>query len=119
VAEVFELGFRLVKLTAAKPAAFREAAIHAAIEAMGLPVPKVWSVQEIGGRWRVVFDRVRQASFAEQMFSNSDAVPRYLECIAQLHTRIHAHGAYSAIPASMCSAASANRPRTKRVGHVA
>ena len=54
VAEVFEWGARVVKLyksTAAKPTAFREAAIHAAVEAMALSVPKVWSVQEIGGRW--------------------------------------------------------------------
>ena len=46
VAEMFEWGARAVKLyqsTAAKPAAFREAAIYAAAEAMGLPVPKVWS----------------------------------------------------------------------------
>ena len=53
VAEVFEWGARAVKLyqsTAAEPAAFREAAIHAAAEAMGLPMPKVWSGQEIGGR---------------------------------------------------------------------
>jgi hypothetical protein len=51
VAEVFDCGSRVVKLyksTAAKPTVFREAAIHAAVEAMGLPVPKVWSVQEIG-----------------------------------------------------------------------
>ena len=73
VAEVFEWGARVVKLyksTAAKPAAFREAAIHAAVEAMGLPVPKVCSGQEIGGRWRSV-DRVKQASFAEQKLNNA------------------------------------------------
>ena len=94
VAEVFEWGSRVVKLyksTAAKPAAFREAAIHAAVEAMGLPVPKVWSVQQIGDRWGVVFDRVRQASFAEQMLSNSGEIPRYLECTVRLHMRIHSH----------------------------
>ena len=54
VAEVFEWGSRVLKLyksTAAKPTAFREAAIHAAAEALGLPVPGVWSVQEIEGRW--------------------------------------------------------------------
>ena len=54
VAEVFEWGSRVLKLyksTAAKPAAFRGAAIHAAAEALGLPVPGVWSVQEIEGRW--------------------------------------------------------------------
>src|SRR5262249_42410006 len=54
VAEIFEWGSRVVKLyksTAAKPAAFRETAIHAAVEALGLPVPRVWGVQEIGSRW--------------------------------------------------------------------
>ena len=42
VAEVFEWGARVVKLyrsPARKPTAFREAAIHAAVEAMALPVP--------------------------------------------------------------------------------
>ena len=54
VAEVFEWGIRVVKLyrlAAAKPVVFREAAIHAVVEAMGLPVPAVWSVQQIGDRW--------------------------------------------------------------------
>jgi hypothetical protein len=53
VAEMFGWGARAVKLyqsTAAEPAAFREVAIHATAEAVGLPVPKVWSGQEIGGR---------------------------------------------------------------------
>jgi aminoglycoside phosphotransferase (APT) family kinase protein len=96
VAEVFDCGSRVVKLyksTAAKPTVFREAAIHAAVEAMGLPVPKVWSVQEIGDRWGVVFDRVKQASFAEQMLNNPDQFTRYLDSMVHLHMRIHAHGA--------------------------
>jgi hypothetical protein len=96
VAEVFEWDSRVVKLyrsPAAKPAAFREAAIHAAVEAMGIPVPAVWGVRQIGSRWGVVFDRVRHASFAEQMRGNPIAVPRYLEKLAQLHTIIHAHPA--------------------------
>ena len=44
VAEVFEWGSRVVKLyrsSARKPTAFREAAIHAAVEAMALPFPAV------------------------------------------------------------------------------
>src|ERR1700730_5982994 len=96
VAEVFEWGSRVLKLyksTAAKPAAFREAAIHAASEALGLPVPGVWSVQEIEGRWGLVFDRVNQASFAEQMLNNPDEIPRYLECMVRLPMRLHAHAA--------------------------
>jgi hypothetical protein len=70
VAEVFECGSRVLKLyrsAVRKPTAFREAAIHATVEAMGLPVPAVWGVQEVGGRWGIVFDRVSGASFAERM----------------------------------------------------
>jgi hypothetical protein len=57
VATVFEYGSRVVKLyrsAAAKPVVFCEAAIHAVVEAMGLPVPAVWSMQQIGDRWGIV-----------------------------------------------------------------
>jgi aminoglycoside phosphotransferase (APT) family kinase protein len=96
MAEVFEWGSRVVKLyrsPAAKQAAFREAAIHAAVEALGLPVPAVWSVRQICGRWGVVFDRVSAASFAERMRTEPTVVPRYLEILARLQARIHAHPA--------------------------
>jgi len=96
VAEIFEWGSRVLKLyksAAAKPAAFREAALHAAAEAVGLPVPRVWSVQKVEGRWGLVFDRVSQASFAEQMLDKPGEIPRYLECMVRLHMRIHAHQA--------------------------
>ena len=69
-AEVFEWGSRVVKLcrsTGSKQVIFREAAINAAVEALGLPVPAVWSVQQIDGRWGIVFDRISGVSFAEQM----------------------------------------------------
>ena len=94
VAEVFEWGSRAVKLyrsTAAKRVAFREAAIHAAVEALGLPVPAVWSVQQVGDRWGVVFDRVPPTSFAERMRADAAGGARYLETLTRLHTRIHAH----------------------------
>jgi aminoglycoside phosphotransferase (APT) family kinase protein len=96
VAEVFERGSRVVKLyksTAAKPAAFREAGLHAAVEALGLPVPRVWSVEQIADRWGLVFDRVNQPSFAEHMLNNLVDVPQYLKCMVRLHMRIHAHQA--------------------------
>jgi aminoglycoside phosphotransferase (APT) family kinase protein len=95
-AEVFEWGFRAVKLyrcAAGKQTAFREAAIHAAVEVLGLPVPAIWGVQKISGRWGIVFDRVSGVSFAEQMRSDAAAIPRYLQILARLHTRIHAHTA--------------------------
>lgn len=96
MAEVFEWGSRVVKLyrsKAAKQAAFREAANHAAIEALGLPVPAVWSVQQINGRWGIVFDRISGASFAKRMRKDPTAIPQYLEILARLHARIHAHPA--------------------------
>ena len=95
-AEVFEWGSRVVKLcrsTGSKRVTFREAAIHAAVEALGLPVPPVWSVQQIDGRWGIVFDRVSGVSFANQMRDDVAAIPRYLQILAQLHTNIHAHAA--------------------------
>jgi aminoglycoside phosphotransferase (APT) family kinase protein len=97
VAEVFEWGPRVVKLyrsAAAKPTVFREAGNHAAVEALGLPVPAIWAVQQINGRWGIVFDRVRGTSFAEQMLGDATALPRYLDILARLQARIHAHQAH-------------------------
>src|SRR5215472_4973449 len=88
VAEVFEWGSRVVKLyrsPARKPTAFREAAIHAAVEAMALPVPAVWGVVEIGGHWGIVFDRVKERSFAERMREDPSLIPECLLALARLH----------------------------------
>ena len=95
-ADVFEWGDRVIKLYRspdAKAAAFREAATQAAVESLELPVPAVGGVQQVDGRWGVVFDRVRRESFAVQMRARPDAVPMYLEEMARLHLQIHAHAA--------------------------
>ena len=92
LAEVFEWGSRVVKLyrsSARKPTTFREAAIHAAVEAMALPVPAVWGVLEVGGRWGIVFDRVKERSFAERMREDPSVKPECLQALARLHARIH------------------------------
>jgi aminoglycoside phosphotransferase (APT) family kinase protein len=92
VAEVFEWGSHVVKLyrsSAKKATAFREAANHAAVEAMALPVPAVWGVLEVGGRWGIVFDRVRERSFAERMREDPRVMPECLLALARLHARIH------------------------------
>jgi hypothetical protein len=70
---------------------FREAAINAAVEALGLPVPAVWGVRQIDGRWGIVFDRVSGGSFAEQMLSDPGAIPQRLQILVHLQVRIHAH----------------------------
>jgi hypothetical protein len=92
VAEVFEWGSRVVKLyrsSARKPTVFREAANHASVEAMALPVPAVWGVLEVGGRWGIVFDRVKKRSFAERMREDPSLIPECLLALARLHGRIH------------------------------
>jgi hypothetical protein len=94
VAEVFEWDSRVLKLyksPEAKPAAFREAAIHAAVEALRLPVPFVWGVEQVGLRWGIVFDRVSDNSFVDRMRGSPDQVPRYLDRMARLHVTIHRH----------------------------
>ena len=96
VAEVFEWGHRVLKLyksPAAKPAAFREAAIHAAVEALGLPVPSVWSVERVDSRWGIIFDRVSEISFARRMRAAPDQIPHYLDRMAGLHIAIHERAA--------------------------
>jgi hypothetical protein len=91
VAKVFEWGSRVVlyRSQARKPTVFREAAVHAAVESMALPVPAVWGVLEIGGRWGIVFDRVKERSFAERIREDPSVVPECVQALARLHARIH------------------------------
>jgi aminoglycoside phosphotransferase (APT) family kinase protein len=92
VADVFARGARVLKLykrPGAKAAAFREAALHAAVEAQGLAVP-AWGVEQVGDRWGVVFDRISGPSFAERMRAAPGLQPDYMEQIVRLQLRLHA-----------------------------
>lgn len=54
VAEILECGHRVMKLCLLldmKPEVFREVAVNAAVEALGLPVPTARGVREVCGRW--------------------------------------------------------------------
>src|SRR3712207_5755762 len=120
VAEVFEWGDRVVKLyrlPERKPAAFREAATHAAVEALGLPVPAVWGVREVGGRWGVLFDRVGEPTFADRMRCEPSAVPRYLSELAALQARIHVHPGTGFLPLKDRLAAQIERARRLDAAH--
>jgi RIO-like serine/threonine protein kinase len=91
-AEVFECGAAIVKLYGTgvpKRAAFREAAILAMVEALGLPVPKVHGVHAVGDRWGVVMSRAEGPSFADIMLGHPNRLPRYLREMARLHLRVH------------------------------
>ena len=92
VAEVFARGSRILKLykqVEGKAAAFREAALHAAVEAMGLPVPALWGVEQVGDRWGVIFDRVEGSSFADRIRNEPEVAPGYLDLLVRLQLDIH------------------------------
>jgi Ser/Thr protein kinase RdoA (MazF antagonist) len=50
-------------------------------------------VLEVGGRWGIVFDRVKERSFAERMREDPSLIPECLQALARLHARIHTHPA--------------------------
>ena len=71
--------------------AFREAAALALAQSLGLPVPSVSAVQQIGGRWSVIMDRAEGPAFAEACLRDPDRLPAYLAKMVQLHMRVHSH----------------------------
>lgn len=93
-AEVFAYGTAVVKLyksAAAKRSAFREAAVLAVVELLGLPVPQVHGVQPFGDRWGIIMTRADGPSFGEAMRRQPERVPAYLKEMAVLQTRVHSH----------------------------
>jgi aminoglycoside phosphotransferase (APT) family kinase protein len=94
IAEVFEFGDLVAKLyrsPASKGSAFREAAALALAQSLGLPVPSVKAVQQIGDRWAVIMDRVEGAAFAEADQRDPARRHAYLAGMAKLHMRVHSH----------------------------
>ena len=95
-ADVFACGALVVKLykpTAPKRSAFREAAILAAVESLGLPAPIVHSVQQIGDRWGVLMSRVEGPPFAQAMAHQVETLPARLNRMARLQLQVHSHKA--------------------------
>ena len=94
VAEVFECGTAVMKLYRSgvpKRSAFREAAALAVAEMLGLPVPQVLGVRQVGDRWGVVMTRAEGPAFADVMRAQPERVPDYLKAMARLHSRVHDH----------------------------
>lgn len=82
-ADVFEYRAAVVKLhksTAPKRSAFREAAVVAIVEGLGLPVPKVLGVKQFGNSWGVIMTRRRGGS-------QPDVIPTNLNAMARLQAR--------------------------------
>jgi Ser/Thr protein kinase RdoA (MazF antagonist) len=92
-AEVFEYGADVLKLyrsAAAKRSAFREAAILALVESLGLPVPRPRSVGVFAERWGIVMSRAKGPSYGETIIGDPASVGAHVEAMCVLHQRIHA-----------------------------
>jgi hypothetical protein len=91
-AEVFACGAdRVVKLyrsPAAKVPAFREAAILAVVERLGLRAPRVHGVGRFGERWGLVSDRVRGPTFGLALAADPGAPE--LAAMVALQVEVHA-----------------------------
>jgi aminoglycoside phosphotransferase (APT) family kinase protein len=96
MAEVFACGSLVVKLykpAVPKSSPFREAAILAALESLGLPAPIVHSVRRIGDRWGVLMSRAEGPSFADGMTQQAGTLPAWLGRMARLQLHVHSHPA--------------------------
>jgi aminoglycoside phosphotransferase (APT) family kinase protein len=92
-AEVYAFGSRVLKLyrEGVKGSAFREAGILAALEAAGVPAPRVFGVEEHEGRWGVLMERISGAVWAQAMLAGDAAAKPYIEAMASLQAGLHVH----------------------------
>ena len=63
------------------------------VEELGLPVPAVRGVRQVGERWGIVFDRIGAPSFVEQAAAKPERLPEFLDAMVRLQLRIHAQPA--------------------------
>lgn len=111
-AEIFargELALKLYPKGEGKAEAFREGAILAAIEPLGLPVPVVEDVRQHEGRWGVLMTRAQGAAFDGPMRADPASLDRWLDEMVRLHRAVHAHAAPPALPNQKTKLAAAIR----------
>ncbi|MBB5573431.1 MULTISPECIES: aminoglycoside phosphotransferase family protein [Rhizobium] len=93
-AEVYESGtlvLKLYKTPSSKASAFREAAILAILEDLGVNAPRVQEVGEIEGRWGLTMTRAEGGTFGEAITLRPLKTPAYLDALAAIHCKIHEH----------------------------
>ena len=80
--KVFEAGTE-------KADVFREAFKLAAIESVGLEVPKIHGVEEQDGKWMIISEYIGGKTLDRLMLENPEDRSRYLEQFVKLHCSIH------------------------------
>lgn len=72
-----------------KTIALFEALTHARVEETGLPVPKIYEVGIIDGRWTIKMEYVEGKTLAQLMQENPGKVDEYIEKMLDLQLEIH------------------------------
>ncbi|AYG59566.1 aminoglycoside phosphotransferase family protein [Rhizobium jaguaris] len=91
-AEVYENGQLVLKLyKSSKTSAFREAAILAILEDLGVDAPRVQDVGDIEGRWGLTMTRAEGGTFGEAIALQPLQASVYLNALVAMHRKIHEH----------------------------
>jgi len=59
------------------------------IQKTSLPVPAVYKIERVNGRYGIVYEKIKGESMMYKMFSNIDNISEYIKIFAYLHSDIH------------------------------
>ncbi|WP_409340937.1 phosphotransferase family protein [Paenibacillus sp. MBLB4367] len=81
-----------------KAYAEHEWSVSRAVAAGGLPVPKVYGMVEVDGRFGVVYERVGAPSMMERLFCDPEQAEEHGRLMAGLHAAMHRQDQVSGLP---------------------
>ena len=68
--------------------------IHNLVQKKNLPVSAVYKIEEVDGRYGIVYEKIIGKSMMFKMFSDIDNISEYINIFADLHSKIHQHKIY-------------------------
>ncbi|MBQ6816094.1 MAG: phosphotransferase [Clostridia bacterium] len=89
---IYRDGDKIIKLfneDYSKSDVLNEALNQARIEETGLPVPKLLDVEQIDGKWAIVFEYIEGTTLEELMATNPEKEDEYLELFVNLQMTVH------------------------------
>lgn len=91
-ADVYRFGNHAIKLFkqhCSKSEAFYEAAVHTAVEATKLPIPKIHQVLKIENRWAIVMDLVSGTTMKDIIINDLKDINLHIDSIVNLQFKMH------------------------------
>ncbi len=89
---VFRDGDRCIKVFGvgySKAEVFSEALNQARAEELGLPVPALFEVTTIEGKWAILSEYIRGKTLAQLIEENPERTSEYIDRLVDLQTRVH------------------------------